>query len=887
MAGSKSTPMMQQYLAIKAEHEDCLLFYRMGDFYELFFDDAVKASQCLGITLTQRGTHDGDGIPMAGVPYHSAEPYLSKLIASGFRVAICEQTEDPAEAKKRGAKSVVAREVKRIVTPGTITESDLLPDRANAYLAALVILRDGFAVAWADVSTGDFFVDGGPASPGRILSVLARIDPAELLVSDKLLQDDRHLAWRDAYVSVLSPLPGSRFDSKNAAERLLQFFGVGTLEALGQFERAEIAAAGTLLDYLDLTQKGVLPRLKTLKAVESGQSMAIDPATRKNLEIFAKLDGGRAGSLIATVDRTVTSMGGRLLAQRLSAPLTDAHAIERRLDAAQYFYDDNLVMDDVQGALRTCPDFERSLSRLSVGRGGPRDLAAVRDALRAANAVGDMLDQRLSIKLCPHDLESDRSALVSPGTLQAVLSDFLVDRPPMLARDGGLVPEGVNDELDRLRTLRQDAKGSIAALQAQYAGDVDVPSLKIKHNNVLGYFIEVTAQHADKLLQQPDTYIHRQTMANAMRFTTTQLAGLERDIGSAADRALSIEQGIFDDLVDQVNAEADGLMAMAQALASIDVAVATANLAFDENYCRPGFVVAPATGAVLAIEGGRHPVVAQAIAKDGSGTFVANDVSLSGNDSLWLLTGPNMSGKSTFLRQNALIVLMAQAGLFVPAARVELSCVDRLFSRVGAADDLARGRSTFMVEMVETAAILNQATAHSFVILDEIGRGTATFDGLSIAWACVEHLVKQLRCRGLFATHYHELNQLADQLPALTTHRVDVREWQGDIVFLHRVVAGAADKSYGVQVAKLAGLPKPVVNRAQTVLKQLEANGAGADLPLFAQQTMPDDAIAHEPIASDVSPAIEMLADLDVDALTPREALAKLYDLKDLLDEQD
>ena len=884
MSGSKSTPMMQQYLAIKADHQDCLLFYRMGDFYELFFDDAVQASRCLGITLTQRGTHDGDGIPMAGVPYHSAEPYLSKLISSGFRVAICEQTEDPAEAKKRGAKSVVAREVKRIVTPGTITESDLLPERGNAYLAALVVIRDRFALAWADISTGEFLVDAGPADPGRILTALARIDPAELLINEKHLHDEKHQTWRDNYKSILNPQPASRFDAKNAAERLLNFFAVGTLDALGSFDRAGVAAAGTLLDYLDLTQKGVLPRLKSLKLVESQNTMAIDPATRKNLEIFAKLDGGRAGSLIESVDYTVTSMGARMLSQRLSAPLTDCHSIQQRLDVAQYFYDDTLALDDVCAPLRSCPDFERALSRLAMGRGGPRDLANVREALSAAEKIGRALDQRLSLKLFPQDLETARNGLVSPGSLQVLLAESLIERPPMLARDGGLVPPGVNDDLDRLRALRQDAKGSIAALQSQYAADSGVASLKIKHNNVLGYFIEVSSQHADKLMADVGVFIHRQTMANAMRFTTTALGELERDIASAADRALSIELSIYDDLVEQVTAEADALFAMAHALAEIDVAVATATLAHEADYSRPLFVDAPATGAVLKIKEGRHPVVARAIAREGLGAFVANDLELDGTDSLWLLTGPNMSGKSTFLRQNALIVLLAQAGLFVPAARLELSCVDRLFSRVGAADDLARGRSTFMVEMVETAAILNQATEHSFVILDEIGRGTATFDGLSIAWASVEHLVKHLRCRGLFATHYHELNQLADQLSALSTHRVDVKEWQGDIVFLHRVVPGSADKSYGVQVAKLAGLPKAVVARAQTVLAQLEANGAGADLPLFALQKLVPE--TPEEAAPD-NQLVLTLQGLDVDSLSPKDALAMLYELKDLADDAD
>ena len=886
MTATKTTPMMQQYLAIKAEHQDCLLFYRMGDFYELFFDDAIEASKALGITLTQRGSHDGEGIPMAGVPYHSAEPYLSKLITSGYRVAICEQTEDPAEAKKRGAKSVVAREVKRIVTPGTITEGDLLPDRSHAYLAALTMLGGTASLAWADVSTGDFQVDECEGDPQAIGQLLGRIAPAELLVSEKLFADARQASWRDAYLDVIQPQPNSRFDSKNAAQRLMDFYAVGTLDALGSFSRAQVAAAGVLLDYLDLTQKGVLPRLKPLAAVENQAFMAIDPATRRNLEIFARNDGVRKGSLISVLDQSVTSAGGRLLAQRLSAPLTQVGEINQRLDSADTFLDDPQLAQEAIEVLRTQPDVERALSRLAMDRGGPRDLAAVRDAMGVAQSLAQILDQRLSLRMLPLELEEARKDLELPGDLHSRLAELLVERPGMLAREGGFIERGAHEELDQLVQLRSDAKGAIAALQSEYAAATSVSALKVKHNGVLGYFLEVTSQHADKLLADPEQFIHRQTMANAMRFSTTRLGELERDIASAADRALAIELHLFAQLREGVLAELDALYALAEGLAKIDVAQASASFAARNQACRPKFRE-DASAPMLAVQGGRHPVVDAAVKAEGSGTFVANDLTLSPMDTLWLLSGPNMSGKSTFLRQNALLILMAQAGLYVTADSMELTPVDRLFSRVGASDDLARGRSTFMVEMVETAAILNQATAQSFVILDEIGRGTATFDGLSIAWACVEHLVQKVRCRGLFATHYHELNQLAEQLTALSTHRVKVQDWQGDIVFLHKVVPGSADRSYGVQVAKLAGLPGPVIRRAEAVLKKLESQGGGADLPLFemgalaAAGNAPE--VEPEPQATDA--LREALTALDVDSISAKQALDKLYELKDLAEE--
>ncbi len=879
------TPMMAQYLEIKQAHPGCLLFYRMGDFYELFFEDAEQASAALDIALTKRGQHLGQDIPMCGVPVHAAEGYLSRLIRKGFKVAICEQMEDPAEAKKRGSKSVVKRDVVRVVTPGTITEDELLDARAHNYLAALAEAGGGLGLAWLDISTGVF--QAQPVAPENLAATLARLAPGELILAERLLERPDTFETFGALKDRLTPLPGARFDSANGTRRLEETFEVKALDAFGAFSRAELAAAGALLDYVTLTQKGRLPRLLPPRRLALGAVMEIDAATRRNLELTEALSGGRAGSLLATIDRTVTGAGARLLATRLSTPLTDPAAVAARHDLVCHFLENANLRQDLRARLRRCPDIERALSRLSLGRGGPRDLAAIRDALSVAGELRGLLQQG---EAPPSLLAEAIRDLGIHDTLVARLARALAPEPPMQARDGGAIAPGYDEALDELRALRDDSRKLIAGLQQNYAQASGVSSLKIKHNNVLGYFIEVTPTHADKIATGGDSpFIHRQTLASAMRFSTVELSELEQKIASAAERALSLELQLFQDLVGEVLERGEEIATAARALAELDVAAALAELAEAERWCRPKIDDTTA----FHITGGRHPVVEAALAAAQEGRFVANDCRLEdgrledgddGEGRLWLITGPNMAGKSTFLRQNALIAVLAQMGSYVPAEAAHIGVVDRLFSRVGAADDLARGRSTFMVEMVETAAILNQAGPRALVILDEIGRGTATFDGLSIAWACLEHLHEVNGCRALFATHYHELTSLTAKLDSLACHSMRVKEWQGDVVFLHEVTAGAADRSYGIHVAKLAGLPKAAVARAETVLASLEqGEQAGAltrladDLPLFAATA----AKAAEPEARE-SAVEAALGEVNPDDLSPREALELLYRLKDL-----
>jgi DNA mismatch repair protein MutS len=889
---ARVTPMMEQYIEIKAANPDSLLFYRMGDFYELFFADAETASQALGIVLTKRGKHLGQDIPMCGVPVERADEYLHRLIALGHRVAVCEQVEDPAEAKKRGAKSVVRRDVVRLVTPGTLTEDSLLDARRNNYLLAVTRLRASanldarFGLAWIDMSTGEFIV----AERDRVglAADIARIDPAEIIVADALYNDDElQTYWRS--LPVVTPATRDVFDGATAERRLAGYFYVADTAAFGALSRAELSAAAACVTYVERTQIGKRPPLSPPSREAGDATLQIDAATRANLELMVKLSGERRGSLLATIDRTVTAAGSRLLAQRLAAPLTDPAAIGARLDAVEVFVTDSATRGALRERMGAAPDLMRALSRVVLGRGGPRDIAAIGDGLNVAQAIAERLG---GMQTAPAEIVEIAAALRrGDGALAAEVARALSGELPLFKRDGGFVRPGYDVALDETRALRDESRRVVAALQARYADETGIRALKIKHNNVLGYFVDVAAQHGDKLMAPPfnATFIHRQTLAGQVRFTSTELGELEAKIATAAQRALAIELDIFERLVRQVTAAGEAIRAVAQALARLDVACALAALASAHGYARPEI----GEGCAFAIEGGRHPVVEQALLTDG-GPFVANDCDLSpSQDSdgreeagrIWLLTGPNMAGKSTFLRQNALIAVLAQMGSFVPAKRARIGVVDRLFSRVGAADDLARGRSTFMVEMVETAAILNQATARSLVILDEIGRGTATFDGLSIAWATIEHLHETNRCRSLFATHFHELTALAAKLPRLHNATVRVKEWHGEVVFLHEVVAGAADRSYGIQVAKLAGLPRAVIDRAQSVLTTLEAEDRASparrlleDLPLFAAAVPREAALPKDTV---LEAMLEALAALNPDDLSPREALEALYALKE------
>jgi DNA mismatch repair protein MutS len=881
-----TTPMMAQYLEIRAAHDGYLLFYRMGDFYELFFDDAVKASAALDIALTKRGRHLGSDIPMCGVPVHAAEQYLEKLIRKGFRVAICEQIEDPTEAKRRGAKAVVGREVIRLVTPGTLTEETLLEARASNLLAALGRSGGEYALATADMSTGDFSVT--PLAPTEIATELARLSPREVLVADPLLAESEFAELFRALGPALSPLPARNFDSAQGERTLTTLYHVASLDGFGGFGRAELSAAGALVGYLELTQKGKLPKLKPPSRSSLETRMSIDAATRRNLELVETSAGSRAGSLLGIIDRTLTSAGARELAGRISAPLKEVAEIISRQDAVALFVSEAGLRADVRENLRRAPDIARALARLALQRGSPRDLGALRTGIRTARALRDCLaviDDPL--KPAPGEVQTARAALTNGIAETSAFGDrleqLLVPEPPANGRDGGFIAPGAHAALDDARALRDESRRVIAALETRYRSESGIPALRIRHNGVLGYFIELTPVNADRLAVSParEMFRHRQTIGSAVRFSTDELSTLASRISEAADRALAIERELFDSLAADAALNGNGLLAIADAVATLDVASALAELAASSRHTRPRVD----DSLAFEILRGRHPVVESALAQARAGSFVPNDCDLSaeGGGRVWLVTGPNMAGKSTFLRQNALIAILAQMGAFVPAESAHIGVVDRLFSRVGAADDLARGRSTFMVEMVETAAILNRATERSFVILDEIGRGTATFDGLAIAWAAVEHLHAVNRSRALFATHYHEMTALAGRLDSLVCVTMRVSEWKDTIVFLHEVARGAADRSYGIHVAKLAGLPPNVIARAEAVLRALEEGREGHkplaridDLPLFS-------ALRQEIKPAPWSVVEERLAAVSPDSLTPKGALELIYELKALL----
>jgi DNA mismatch repair protein MutS len=853
--------MMAQYLALKAEAGDCLLFYRMGDFFELFFDDAKRAAQILDIALTSRGEHMGVPIPMCGVPVHSAEGYLARLIKGGCRVAIAEQTETPEEAKKRGgSKALVARDIVRFVTAGTLTEEALLEPRRANVLAAICEVRGTCGIAACDISTGRMELEECP--PERLGAALARLGASEVVAPD---------GW-EAFPPDGIARPVGTFSSDGGEARIKAVHGVATLDGFGQFSRAMLAAAGGLIAYLEHVGRGRLPLLLPPVVLGHSAHLAMDEATRASLEILVSSQGSRKGSLVEALDRCVTGAGARQLAEDLAAPLTDAGMIAARLNLVQWLHDDALLRGDLRAVLRAAPDVGRALGRIVAGRGSPRDLGQLRDGLAEARRIHDHLQHRQDR---PELLDRLLPALAGHGALVDLFSRALVASPPTERGQGGYIAEGYDHALDELRRISGDARRAIALLEAKYRDQTGIAALKVRHNGVLGYFIEVPAGRADPLMAPDSGFTHRQTMAGAVRFNAVALHEEASRIAEAGGRALAAEEAHFEDLVAMAVGSCQAIAVTAAALARIDVAAALAERAAEGGWTRPEVV----DDACLEISGGRHPVVETALAAKGE-RFVANDCHLLPQDRLWLVGGPNMGGKSTFLRQNALIVLLAQAGCFVPAQQARIGLVDRLFSRVGASDNLARGRSTFMVEMVETAAILAQATERSFVILDEVGRGTSTYDGLALAWAVVEAVHGTNKCRCLFATHYHELARLAESCEALSLHHVRAREWKGDLVLLHEVTEGPADRSYGLAVAKLAGVPAPVVSRAKAVLERLEkgraqtgglAAGLG-DLPLFA--------VAAEARADLVDTLRERLKGLDVDALSPRDALDLLYELK-------
>ncbi len=852
-----ASPMIAQYLALKAQAPDCLLFFRMGDFYELFFDDAALAAAALDIALTKRGEHAGEPIPMCGVPVHSHESYLARLIRAGHRVAVAEQVETPAQAKARGGKSLVARDIVRVVTPGTVTETGLLEPRRANWLAALAGDADACGLAWLDLSTGAFHTRAGSLADLR--GEIARLAPAELLVVEG------------------SPLPGTSrpaadFSATRAQSQLKSRFGVATLDGWGDFTPAELAAAGACLAYTAETARAAAPLILPPRRELAGSRMAIDAATRASLEL-PRSHGKH--SLEAATDRTVTAAGARQWGEDVAAPLTDVAAITARHDLVGWFLADPITRTATRDTLAGLPDIARALARLTIGRWSPRDLGQLGLGLTRAIQLRGALGQRASLAGPPALLEQTLARIATGlAALTDQLAQTLVDEPPIELP--GAIRPGFDAALDALRDTARDGRSAVAALESRLKSETGIPALKIRHNNVLGYHIEVPAARADPLMRADSGFIHRQTMAGAVRFTSAELGELASRIASAADHALAAEAAHLEELRDAVLAHTAAIAATAAGLARLDVSAALAELAANENWCRPTVDASTA----FHIEGGRHPVVELAV-RAGGNRFTPNDCDLSADRRVWLVTGPNMAGKSTFLRQNALIAVLAQAGSFVPATSAHIGVVDRLYSRVGASDDLAQGRSTFMVEMVETAAILTGASNRSLVILDEVGRGTSTYDGLAIAWAVLESVHDELQSRCLFATHYHELVPLTAKLASLASVTVKVREWKGDLVFLHQVAPGSADKSYGLAVARLAGIPAPVLTRARAILARLETRrdqtggiAAGIDtLPLFAAPAAP----AGDELR-------EKLGQIDPDNITPREALDLLAELKALAD---
>ncbi len=888
------SPGMVQYLAIKEQYPDYLLFYRMGDFYEMFFDDAKKAAKALDIALTKRGKAFGEDVPLCGVPFHAYEGYLAKLIKQGFKVAICEQMEDPKEAKKRGSKSVVQRDVIRLVTGGTITEETLLDSRKNNFLLGVVKVNNGFGLAWVDLSTGVFYTQEISVTEQNeateLYSVFSRLQPEEILVADSILEKADLFRLLNEYRDKLSILPQARFNFDGAKKRILDFYNVNTLEAFGAFGRAEIMAAGVVLDYIQTTQKQQMPHISRPIKIVSNQYMEIDAATQHNLDL---IEGPKGTNLLSVIDRTLSGTGARMLANRLINPLLDVTEINKRLDAIDFFMQYADVRENIREILKCMPDAERSLGRLGVGRGGPRDLKAVLIALSLLPKIRKSIEAFRNADIVANNMPDAINEILQNfgehyqliNTLATALKD--VDEEgnpfvlPALAREGGFIKRGFSANFDAVCDMRDKGGQNILGMQDKYVAETGIDKLKIKYNNIIGYFIEVPNNFTTKLLDNP-RFIHRQSVLNATRFTTVELTELENECRGAAERALAMEMQLYDGLVRDVLLAADDIIRAVNAVASLDVAAALADLALENNYCRPILD----NGLEFEITEGRHPMVEAALKKDGNDVFVSNNCSVNAeNNRLWLITGPNMAGKSTFLRQNAIIAIMAQMGSYVPAKAAHIGIVNKVFSRVGASDDLSRGRSTFMVEMVETASILNRADEHSFVIIDEIGRGTATFDGLSIAWAVAEYLHNVNRCRTLFATHYHELTNLADRLPALSLHCMKIKEFNNQVVFLHEVIKGSADRSYGIHVANLAGLPKEVIRRADQVLKKLEkenqqnnALDLANELPLFDYQ--PPMFEVTKPSAVE-----EALKNINPDNLSAREALDKIYELKELLKE--
>ena len=867
----KTTPMFQQYLMIKSEYQECLLFFRMGDFYELFFEDAITAANELDIVLTSRGQYDGEPVPMCGVPFHAYVPYLQKLTKRGYKVAICEQTENPEEAKKRGGyKAIVRREVIRVVTPGTLIEDVLLQPKNNNFLTSIKLLNNDYGLSWIDISIGDLYTQS--CKEGELLTALATIRPREILLAEEIISENKKLTTMidNKLTATISPLTVNITNIKKLKKLICMYFNVKSLDSFGSFSDCEIGACWSLLEYIKLTQKVNLPPIRFPKSIKTESNMQIDPFTRKSLEISETLHGERKGSLLYAIDRTLTAAGARQLDKDISSPLTSVEKIERRLVMLECLYKNKTIKENLRELLKNSADIGRAKARIISGRGDPKDLLSIKMGIITGKKLKKEFQNSIQEKE-KKDFDNIINFLGSCDKLHGVLNDAIAKKLPSNSSEGGFIAEGYSSKLDKLRELRNESRKYILELETKEKNIVGIPTLKIKYNNILGHFFELTQLQKEKFIKTKDyeRFIPRQSLKGVARFTTEKLSKLSESINNAAQQSLEIELKIFEELKEIVYENSENLSNISESIARIDVLSSLADLAMENQYVKPQIV----KESLLEVEAGRHPTIELALQHMGENSFCSNDCLLEFKDRIWLLTGPNMAGKSTFLRQNAIITILAQSGSFVPANKAKIGIVDKLFSRVGAADDLGSGRSTFMVEMIETAAILNQATKNSLVIMDEVGRGTSTYDGLSIAWSILEHLHNVNNCRTLFATHYHELTKLENSLTALSCHTMKVKEWKRKVIFLYTVVKGSANESYGIHVADLAGIPDEVLIRAKNILQNFEDKNK--EKLSFKENNSDKYDKNNQYKFLDL---VKEIASLDPNSLSPKQALELLYD---------
>lgn len=822
---STATKMMQQYLDIKFTNIECLLLFRMGDFYEMFFDDAILASSVLGITLTKRGKSGEQEIPMCGVPYHAVETYLNRLIEENYKVAICEQLETPEIAKKRGGyKAVVNRDVTRIITPGTITEESLIKSSQPNYLLSLVIVKKGAAICYVDLSTSEINVTA--IEEDQILNELSRLRPKEILLSESFRGSTIALNIRTQLDLRISYQVDSFFALNKCRQIILNFYKINDDKAIGQLSDCQLSAIGSILEYLCLTQKQNIPSLALPRLISSKQFMTIDLATRRNLEITTNLSGQIKGSLLGAIDHTITKAGGRLLYNYLSSPLVNIEEINGRLNLTEFFLYNISLVANIRKLLKKAGDIERCLTRIIMNRGSARDLLSIKYSLDIALEIKGEFLAHYGLNL-PKAIEALIKPFTGNETVYSLIDQAIREDAPNGLSDGGMINHQYHPKVQELYDLINNGKSHVEKLKNLYRNETNIDNLKISHNNVLGLFIEITPRQNDKIIDTK--FIHRQTTGSNIRYTTVDLQKLESDMVNARTLVVNLEQEIYLTITLQVVEKSIFLRNLSDSLASLDVFCNFAHIAREYNYSKPILD----NSLDFEIIGGRHPVVEQSLMQN-SKSFIHNNCILSQTNRIWLITGPNMAGKSTFLRQNALIAILAQTGCFVPAISAKIGVIDKIFSRIGAGDDLLRGQSTFMVEMLETSAILAQSTKNSLIILDEVGRGTSTYDGVSIAWSVLEYIHDKLKCRCLFATHYHELTNLSNFLPALKNYTVAIQELESEILFLHNIIEGCADKSYGIHVAALAGLPKSVIMRANQILAKFEKNSTRNDKNMLA-----------------------------------------------------